>query len=157
MSHDIYIGQAEIRVPARADVEAGHVENDLRVVVETHDEPGAPEFPGDEMTGRGNHRHPAYSAWSEFCDATGLAGMFFDRERGLMREAPLTVALLPAHLAAVRAARERWVAARPDAVPGFGCDGAGREYDAVLARLLWLEYWIGWALATCEVPAIYNY
>jgi hypothetical protein len=27
-------------------------------------------------------------------------------------------------------------------------------YDADLARLIWLEYWIDWAIHRCETPAI---
>ena len=34
--------------------------------------PDAPEFPGDEMTGKSNGRHPGYGQWREFCEQVGL-------------------------------------------------------------------------------------
>ena len=32
---------------------------------------------------------------------------------------------------------------------------AGKR-DPILARLLWLDFWMGWALANCETPAVEN-
>lgn len=31
------------------------------------------------------------------------------------------------------------------------------KYDPYLARLIWLEWWMTWALDNCETPAIENY
>lgn len=30
-------------------------------------------------------------------------------------------------------------------------------FDPVLARLIWLEWWMAWALANCKTPAIHNH
>lgn len=128
----------------------------------------APTFPNDDMTGNGNGRHPSYSGWVEFCDKAGLKGLFFDADDGLMREHPGCFPITDKHLLVVRGAlaRARALATKP---PGF--DGYGRfdketkqwsestdvgKYDPILARLIWLEYWMAWAIANCETPALEN-
>jgi len=43
--------------------------------------------------------------------------------------------------------------------PGFNPEGTTEDtaqFDAVLARLIWLDYWIRWAFENCETPAIYH-
>jgi hypothetical protein len=136
----------------------------------------APTFPNDEMTGNSSSRSPGYSVWSDFCEATGLYELFFgpadERYLGLLYQHPGCARLVPAHHATIAAALERWRAAHPGAVPGFptyakGADGkmvwgdAGpvlvdTHYDATLARLIWLEWWVRWALANCALPALEN-
>jgi hypothetical protein len=113
--------------------------------------PDAPTFVGDEMTGNGNGRHPGYSQWSDFCEAAGLHGLFFEKHVGLMSSHPGTFALRAEHHAIVRAALTNWQNNHPNATPGFG-----DENDGVLARLLWLDFWMGWALGNCARPAVHN-
>lgn len=141
-------------------------EGELRLAVEAVTRPDAPAFPFDGMSAHTSCRSPGYSQWSEFCTLTGLTSLFFDAVSGLMREHPGVFALDDSHLAAVRVARVRWEAAHPVAVPGWdfspyglpsdGPDDGVRGRDGVLARLLWLEWWMEWALRTCERPAIGN-
>ncbi len=160
MSYDIYIGHAELESEWPGDYEpianwtvSGHAEDD------------APAFPFDIMSQRGNSRHPGYTQWGAFCDEAGLRAMFFDDETGLMRRHPGTFPLEPHHLATVRDRKARWMAAHPNAIPGFDWsdptprekDDGVRGRDGILARLLWLEWWMDWALRTCERPAIHNH
>lgn len=160
MGYSIYIGEAVIRV----DREYG---GSVDVTVAQTD--GGPSFPGDVITGNTNSRSPSYSGWSEFCRRHHLYEMFFDEEKGLMREHPGVFLLTADHLAVVRAALDRHRTISPGAVPGWCtcvlCDSLIRaeltepthtNRDGDLARLLWLEHWISWALANCKVPAVRN-
>jgi hypothetical protein len=67
----------------------------------------------------------------------------------------------------IQKARAKWAKTHPDSIPGFVSDGFIKdEYreeideeraDPILARLIWLDYWMSWALENCEHPAIYNH
>lgn len=169
MSYDIRIGEAVLDVPS-ADAADEYGDNELTVQVKPARSRCAPSFPGDFMTGRGNCRSPGYSQWTNFCREAGLYDLFFDEEAGLMRRHPGCFLLRPAHLVRVGAARKVWEQAHPGKVPGWDpdLDGFGHDkttgqkrkpdpkYDGVLARLIWLEWWMGWALKRCKVPAIFN-
>lgn len=160
MSFDIYIGKAVIR--SRDDGE-------LVVRVEENELPDAPSFPGDEMTGISNGRHPGYAGWDLFLVDAGLKDLFFDEESGLMREHPGTFKLEEKHLQTVREAKTRWQEKHPNAHPGWcicprkecmpwmSRDVPHQEFDGTLARLIWLEWWMDWALKNCNHPAIHNH
>lgn len=175
MSYDIFIGQAVIEVGDEGYIEA---------TVRHQTDPGAPCFENDELTGKGNHRHPAYGAWAEWCRSTGLYDLFFDKDDGLMRQHPGTFLLEPEHLATIRNALDRWRSMTPEARVAATCaaarDGRGMSLadasawpgfhpldpkgelvveprDPMLARLIWLEWWGAWAVANCKIPAIHNY
>lgn len=159
MSYDIYIGNAELDP-------VGEDENDITywsIRVSSVKLPNAPTFPNDEMTGNGNSRHPGYSAWSEWCRETGLYSLFFADDSGLMCEHPGHRALKKEHAEQIEAALKRWQKNHPNAVPGFdewninNPDTPTGLYDPMLARLIWLDWWVKWALANCERPCIYNF
>jgi len=168
MSYDIYIGEAEVRVPEKEDLDEGY--NDLEVYVRGLDLPEAPHFPNDDMTGRSNSRHPGYGQWSKFTCEAGINELFFDKEKGgLMRHHPGACVLTRKDLQAISEAKARWMETHPKAVPGWcackkcdqlrqrGSDPEHKDLDGVLARLIWLEWWIGWALEHCRIPTIYNH
>ena len=166
MSYDIIIGNAELE----AEWESEFDEPRAEWVVHLATADGAPAFPYDFQPSS-NCRSPGYTQWSEFCTLTGLHLLFYggpdDGLRhygGILSNHPGIVALKPSMLATVREARERWQKQNPDAEPGFdffsfdpnshkGDDGV-RGRDPILARLLWLEWWMDYALRTCERPAI---
>jgi hypothetical protein len=82
--------------------------------------------------------------WNRSTQSYGPCSAGFHREAPLITTNP-GMALLCAHdLAVVTAARERRQAMGPD------------PDDDHLGFLLWLEFWIGRALATCKVPVLYN-
>ncbi len=169
MSYSIYIGELKME-PIEEDEEYttgysrvvnGKVCYYDPMVKEIH-QPDAPTFPNDEMTKNSNGRHPGYSQWGEFCDEVGLRDLFFNRETGLMREHPGHTALHVEHALAIEQALNRWKARHPDAQPGFdefhwGNDYVSNGLDPILARLVWLDWWVKWALKNCENPAIYNH
>jgi len=45
-----------------------------------------------------------------------------------------------------------WIKRNPNAVRGF----MDPKFDDVLARLIWLEFWIEWSLNNCKNPGIFN-
>ena len=112
----------------------------------------APNFPGDIMTKNRNIRSPSYTGWSEFCEKVGLTELFFDRCEGLFRNHPGCVMITQEDYQIVADALEEYKkhAQRPPGYDDFG------NYDYNLARLMWLDYWMKWALENCETPAIYN-
>jgi hypothetical protein len=132
----------------------------------------APVFPNDDMTGNGNDRSPSYTGWAEFSRWAGLHDFFFGEDGGLMSRHPGVRPLRNEHLAAVSAARSLIEAKHSDLRPGFAVmdferehyTRTGREFDshsyrledANYARILWLEWWMDWALKSCERPAIGN-
>ena len=159
MSYSIYIGNAELA----GELDDGEYRASYEVPEVTL--PDAPAFPFDEMSQNKNGRHPGYSQWDMFCQSAGLRDLFFDADAGLMRQHPGCFAITPDHLEHVRSRRMEWERRHPNAVPGFDFsprmhqptqDDGVRDRDGVLARLLWLEWWMEWALQNCERPAIAN-
>lgn len=116
--------------------------------------PDAPTFPGDEMTGNSNLRSPSYGVWGDFCRHAGIYDVFYDKRNSFRGGHPGCIVLKKSDLERIREARikiER-VSTLP---PGFN-DGDEEKYDSTLARLIWLEWWMDWALTNCETPAIEN-
>lgn len=169
MSYDIYIGEPTLVTPEKEDIEE-YGDNNIDVRVERMEHPEAPDWPcarklskdrkcpynelicGGDMSEKSNGRHPGYSQFYEFIKMTGLYDLFFG-DSGLMSTHPGCYLIQKKDLALIRQAREMWERAHPDSVPGW----CGREgNDAVLARLIWYEWWFDYALKNCKVPAIYN-
>lgn len=146
MAYEIYIG--EWNRGATAD-EEGCTPQDVSLI----EIDGAPTCAGDEMTGCSNRRQPSYGVWDRFCRATGVYALFFDPRKGLMREHPGTASLTKGHAKEIAAALARYRANHPDAQPTFE---SADEHDHHLARLIWLDWWVRWALANCRQPAIHN-
>jgi hypothetical protein len=140
MGHDIRIGAEAI---LESDDGQGPA---LRVVQIEREE--APRFDGDEA-GRTNRRQPRYSDWDVFCAVTGLRAFFEEATPGLLQGEPGCVRLEPRHLIVIQTALGVYAARHPNARPGFR-----RGQDETLARILWLEWWAGWAVLHCERPAI---
>lgn len=128
-----------------------------RWVVEDAKLDEAPQFPNDGMTGQTNSRSPAYSAWADFCRSAGIYDVFYDERGRLHAGHPGCELLTQDQYTRIKVALEIYQrnATLP---PGFS-DWDGKDegkYDSTLARLLWLEFWMRWALANCETPAIQN-
>lgn len=171
MSFSIYIGEGELYVPTDED------DNEPRVKVEGREHPSAPRFPGDLMTGNSNNRHPSYGGWAEFVEKTGLDDLFFGascnrpggytRDVSLMSRHPGVSLLRLKDLEEIKRARQHWEAKtwhHPERIAGFdpnydpfSSKPADPRYDGILARLIWLEWWVDWALANCKLPCIYNH
>jgi hypothetical protein len=127
----------------------------------------APHAPNDANPGA-NYRWPSYSSWLAFCDEVGLRDLFYDEETGLLRPHPGCKILTPEIQEVISTALDRYRRNHPDAVARFDAP-SGRgivadlteppQYppsDYALARLEWLDWWVRWAIANCEHPAIHN-
>lgn len=112
-----------------------------------------PQFPQENILDRrSNHRAIATHIWGDFLNEVGLWDLF-EGHGGLAAEAgdDGAVALTVEHHQAVVSALGRYRIAHRQAVPQYETT----DEDAALARLIWLEWWMAWALAHCEHPAIY--
>lgn len=147
MSYDIYIGEAKFHIPEKDEIKDY---NQIKVRVQSVSLPEAPVFDGDAMTGNGNSRHPGYTQWASFLEHVGLNELFFG-DGGLMSDHPGCSYITKEHVEQVKAALEKYKERFPTAQPGFN-----DRQDALLARLIWLEWWMSWALKNCKVPAIFN-
>jgi hypothetical protein len=125
--------------------------------VEGATHPDAPVFPNDELTGSSNSRSPSYGAWTEFCRSAGIYGLFYDDYGHLLAGHPGCIGIDQDFADGVALALRRY-RAQATLPPGFeGWDYKGTpRYDYNLARLIWLDFWVRWALENCETPAIQN-
>lgn len=113
----------------------------------------APKFDAvDDRQGGKNSHYSSYGGWSDFCEEARIFDLFFNPSTGLMRNHPGYVELTPEHLIKIREAME-YREAMVGPPPGFGHDGSE---DPILARLIWLEYWVRWALRNCCQPVLLN-
>jgi hypothetical protein len=155
MGYSIYIGNAVVETD-EDELEAWygieHIElKEAPFWPNPVDGNGKPKRFGGDASGKTNGRHPSYTSMSDWARAVGLENIFYKRGDGLFDPHPGIKRLTPEIHAEVLAAKERWERDHPNARPGW------REGDdAVLAKLIWYEWWIGWALKNCERPAISN-
>lgn len=175
MGYSITIGEAVLSPPDAGDADECPA---ISVRAEGAAHPDAPVFPGDAATDNTSSRHPSYTAWAEFCEHAGLHRLFYGCDRGSSRDArdgsglfhhhPGAALLTRKHHAQIAAALDRYRTQQPDARPGWveHVEGGNPFHgpwkpeteglDPNLARLLWLEWWVRWALDNCKVPTIYN-
>jgi hypothetical protein len=169
MGYNITIGNAYLQY-TRGD-------EHMSIMVEAATNENAPDH--DPFTGKGNSRSPSYTAWHDFCREAGIHELFygqgwsreerrylecsegFHRETPLLAEHPGAFPLFHEDLQYITAARIRRQQTNGGRPPGFwDWDDERGEIDNgndhVLARLVWLEFWIEWALGNCERPAIAN-
>jgi hypothetical protein len=125
--------------------------------VEGATHPDAPVFPNDEMTGNSNSRSPSYTVWSDFARETGLYQFFYDDRGHLNAVHPGCIGLTKedADLISAALARYQVSALLPPGFEGWDYNGPAR-YDYHLARLIWLDWWVRWAVENCETPAMEN-
>ena len=159
MSYDIHIGEADVE---------GCLEDDeywARVTVVGKSDENAPCFAGDGMTGNGNSRHPGYRQWADFCRRNGLYELFYAEWEGLLKPHPGCKPLKKEHLEKVKESLKKLEETdkRPPGLDpryiedSFAEIPAGEEthsYDKV--RLIWMVWWMEWALKNCEHPAVAN-
>jgi len=171
MGYDILIGNAELAEPDDPEDRDGLYEASFYVRGVTH--PEAPVFENDTMTGKSNGRYPGYGAWADFLRSVELHDLFKNERTGLMRQHPGCHMLAPDHGEKISQALAAYRKKYPNAKPGFGeeilvnspvivsdvrsMDVPDRQVaNFHMARLIWLDWWVQWALKNCERPAIYN-
>lgn len=160
MGYHLWIGQFKGRAKI---LPGGKLKVDRRsnYGVEVIELDEAPCFDNDNMTGGSNTRSPGYLVWHEFTEIVGLKDLFYNNETGLIRPHPGIKILTPAHRDVIRQALEHYNAKNPGSKPGFAAYYSNDkvldyEPDPILARLLWLDFWVNWAVENCELPVIRN-
>lgn len=132
------------------------------------------------FTENSNCRSPGYSAWSKFCEAAGITTLFygggwqypgyapcpdgFHRDTCLLNDHPGAQPISQADADYVSAKLVEYRRKHPDAEPGFWDWGAHTNWrevdngkDPTLARLMWLDFWMRWAVENCDKPVVANY
>lgn len=109
--------------------------------------PDAPSSRGDDPPGRSNKRQMSYGAFADFCAATDLTTILYQRvTRNHPGELPITEHLVAEIEQALRTYEaHHWLPA-----------GFAPFHDGHKARLRWLHWWMAWALRTCERPVLAN-
>lgn len=154
MGYTFKVGNA---VPSFDKSDFPYLSAEWEVESATHTD--APAFPGDDMTGKGNSRSPSYTVWADFCRATNLTHVFFDDRGHLLASHPGCIGITAHDLQMVTASLEAY-RATATLPPGFESDWLYEgppNFDYHLARLIWLEWWMRWAVENCETPAIQNW
>jgi hypothetical protein len=113
-----------------------------------HDE--APAF--GEPTDFTNARWPSYSSWQDALFETGTEKVFFTPTGHVIGEHPgfreITQELYDEFKTNMTAFEDK----HPDIKATY----KGTVNDGRYCRLVWLDYWLKWALANCENPVIVN-
>lgn len=138
--------------------------------VEDAELPEAPNFPNDVNNNR-NERWPSYTVWDDFTKKTGLYEFFYSKYRregdneisqdGIFQASgsPGCIGITKENADFVTEKLEEYkkIATLP---PGFEAYDEHEDneprYDYHLARLIWIEWWMQWAVKNCETPAIEN-
>jgi hypothetical protein len=156
MGYSIYIGNAVVEVD----------EDELyaKYTVERITHEKAPRWPncinanGDvDISKDTNGRHPCYISMDNWARAVGLYELFLgngsnDGAAGLLNPHSGCRRLTPDILVQISTARIKWEKSHIGAKPGWS-----NEDDAALAKLVWYEWWVKWALENCRIPAISNH
>lgn len=121
--------------------------------VERAEHPDAPCWPNPEtglgdISGKSNHRAPSYTGLARWLEVVGLDADDVPAF-GAKGSSGDCYVLRAEHRDAVRAALAAYKVKHPKEIPGWR---SGEDGD--LARLIWYEWWMTWALENCERPAI---
>ena len=135
----------------------------------------APAF--GEPTDGESQRWPSYTSWREFTEFVGLHCLFYGsvtrhsdciRDDHLIQEHPGCVPITERHRRDVNKALADYKERFPDATPSYGRpppegthplfweDKENPEENSWMCRLVWLHYWINWALDNCKKPVFQN-
>lgn len=110
----------------------------------------APAF--NEITDYTNSRSPSYSGWDNFLNFVGSEFSALIKEE-LMPNHPGWKPLKAEHHRKFNKIFQQFKCRYPHAKATFE---SGKEEDGALCRLIWLDYWMKWALKNCKEPIFYN-
>lgn len=156
MGYTLKIGELDTHY----DAEEGHIS--FQAKGQKNDD--APAF--GEPTDYENERWPSYTSWHNACRFCGIEDMFYNKETGLLREHPGCFPITKKHQEIINEALDNFKKKYPNAKAGYSPkinekegiyeDKDWPEENSWMTRLLWLKYWIDWALVNCKKPVFYN-
>jgi len=149
MGYNLTIG--ELKVFYHQDEDEPRVELSTRI--SHHDE--APAF--GEVSDYTNGRYPSYSVWRDFAESVGLLSLFYgkeERDDALLANHPGCVPLTERHRREINEAFVDFKLKYPDAVATY--ENKNILENGLLCRLVWLHYWVNWALDNCKQPVFVN-
>lgn len=129
---------------------------------------GAPAF--GELTDCTNQRFPSYITWENFTRVAGLYNLFYDKRSGLMRKHPGIEHLTRKHKTIIDRAIRAYES-KHDVGPSSGKKFSyktivdmhfypsrlnQKDDDWNYNRLVWLKFWVDWALRYCKKPVLFN-
>lgn len=144
MGYTITVG--ELRV--QKDPEDGIEPDCLSFRADGAGSPDAPAF--GNPTDRTNSLWPSYTAWAETMRISGLTDAFF-YQGSMIGGHPGVRLVTPELVETVTYALRGLEAKNPNAKAEYGTD-----VGAAMCRLIWLDYWLRWAIENCETPVIAN-
>lgn len=113
--------------------------------------PFAPNLPNDS-TGQTNKRNISYFVWPEFLTETN-SQEFFDSHLGISSDDSGTKSITAHDCLLIEQIRINYQI-KANKLPGF-CIDEPCDYDGNLARLIWFEWWMKWAVLNTPNPGIY--
>lgn len=111
----------------------------------------APAF--GEITDYTSERLPSYTSWGDFIRFAGVGNMFGNSDYSLIKAHPGCVPITTKHKELIDEAWVNYTEKYPNATPTYDTD---KTEDAHMCRLVWLRYWIHYALEHCKQPVFYN-
>lgn len=145
MGYTITIGELKISKDPEDGLECSCISFDAELVRRGD----APAF--GEPTDYTNSRWPSYGVWQNALRRFNLEPVFFDNGH-LIGGHPGARLVTQEMVDVVRCELARWRLVNPDVAPEFN----NNEEAADLARVIWLDYWLTWALKNCETPVVAN-
>lgn len=145
MGYSFTIGEAVIDMSPDDGLESS-----CRVDARSEHHNTAPAF--GEPTDYTNERWPSYTAWFDFCEATGLMDVFY-YDRNIRGGHPGAFPVTKEMQVMVDTAMIRVKKLHPNAKATYDNDD---PIEGNLCRLTWLKYWVDWSLENCERPVVAN-
>ncbi len=134
--------------------------------------PDAPMFPNDSiLEPKSNWRYVNYIVWVAMAEECGITAWLINNETGIIRDNESDV-VKPLTENDYRIVNEAYLlrSAFAEGRPGWNMDDdelkieskelgtlpriAATPYDQYLARLMWLRFWLRWALDNCSEPSV---
>lgn len=120
----------------------------------------APAF--GEPTDYTNQRWPGYDSWSDVLSHADMYDLFFEDGR-LIGGHPGVRLVTPELVTVVGVRKADFERRYPHVVATYGDPPSHMEEDPsnppeneTYCRVVWLDYWLRWALENCETPVIAN-
>jgi hypothetical protein len=107
----------------------------------------------DKVYAKGNKMYIGYILYHAWLKEVGLEGVLSSKD--LEEEAKALIKITPMMLILVRVRIKKHKEEYPESLPIL--NEKGLTSNGILARLVWFEYWMDWALRNSDLPTISFY